>query len=144
MPFLGPVFWRSIIYLRRWGKAESWIKSLVYAKHKARIIKVNLYQNSCSCLRHILDPWPKSVCVCIHTQSHPTLCQPMDCRLPSYSVHWILPVTILEESAISSSRRSSQPRDPTCISYVSWIGSRFLETLDQISTAKLTSGSILI
>ena len=55
-------------------------------------------------------------------QSCHTLCDPMDCSPPGSSVHGILQARILEWVAISFSRRSSQPRDQTCISYVSGIG----------------------
>ena len=44
-------------------------------------------------------------------QSCPTLYNPMDCSLPSSSVHGIFQARILEWVAISFSRRSSQPRD---------------------------------
>ena len=44
-------------------------------------------------------------------QSCPTLCDPMDCSLPGFSVHGIFQARILEWVAISFSRRSSQPRD---------------------------------
>ena len=37
-----------------------------------------------------------------------------DCSLPGFSVHGILQVTILEWVAMSFSRGSSQPRNPTC------------------------------
>ena len=60
------------------------------------------------------------VCVCVRahsvTQLHLTLCTPVDCGLPGYSVRGILQARILEWVAISSSRASSQPRDPTCVS----------------------------
>ena len=45
-----------------------------------------------------------------------TLCDPMDCSPPGSSVHDISHARILEWVAISSTRRSSQPRDWTCIS----------------------------
>ena len=46
----------------------------------------------------------------------------MDCRLPGSSVHGIFQARILEWLAISFSRESSQPRDPTCISCIGrWI-----------------------
>ena len=45
----------------------------------------------------------------------PTLCDPMDCSLPGFSVHGILQARILEWVAIPFSRRSSQPRDWTRI-----------------------------
>ena len=50
-------------------------------------------------------------------QSCLTLCDPMDCSLPGTSVHGILQARILEWAAVPSSRGSSRPRDPTCISY---------------------------
>ena len=53
------------------------------------------------------------VCVCEVPQSCPTLCHPMDCSLPGFSVHRILQARILEWVAISFSRASSRPRDRT-------------------------------
>ena len=69
------------------------------------------------------------VCACMHAkslQSCLTLCHPMDCSLPDPSVHGILQARILEWVAMPSSRGSSWPRDQTCISYVSCIGSQVL------------------
>ena len=45
-----------------------------------------------------------------------TLCDPMGCSLPGSSVNGILYTRILEWGAISFSRGSSRPRDPTHIS----------------------------
>ena len=39
-----------------------------------------------------------------------TLCDPMDCSLPSSSVHGVLQARVLEWVAISFSRGSSRPR----------------------------------
>ena len=50
------------------------------------------------------------VCVCACIQSHPTLCDPMDCRRSSSSVHEILQVRILQWLVMPSFRGSSQPR----------------------------------
>ena len=47
-------------------------------------------------------------------QSCPSVYNPMDCRLPGFSVHRILQARILEWVAISFSLGSSQPRDWTC------------------------------
>jgi len=41
------------------------------------------------------------------TQSCPTLCDPMDCSLPGFSVHGIFQARVLEWVAISFSRGSS-------------------------------------
>ena len=58
-------------------------------------------------------------------QSCPTLCNPRGCSPPDTSVHGILQSRILEWFARPSFRGSSQPRDQTCIPYISWIGSFF-------------------
>ena len=51
-----------------------------------------------------------------------TLCDPMDCSPPGFSVHGILQARILEWVAIPFSRASSQPRDRTWVSCISrWI-----------------------
>ena len=49
-------------------------------------------------------------------QSCPTLCNPMDCSLPSSSVHGVFQAIVLEWIAISLSSGSSQPRDRTRVS----------------------------
>ena len=57
------------------------------------------------------------------TQSCPTLCNTVDCSLPSSSVHGILQARILEWVAISFSRGSSQRTDRTWVSRIA--GRRF-------------------
>ena len=47
-----------------------------------------------------------------------TLSNPMDCSPPGSSVNGILQARILEWAAMPSSRRSSQPRDPTEVSHI--------------------------
>ena len=59
------------------------------------------------------------VCVCVRAQSCPTHCDPMDCSPLGSSVHGTSQARILDWLASSSSRESSQPRDPICSSYVS-------------------------
>ena len=61
------------------------------------------------------------------TQSCLTLCSPMDCSPPGFSVHGILQARILEWVAIPFSRGSSQPRAWT---WVSWICRRILYGLN--------------
>ena len=56
-------------------------------------------------------------------QSYPTLCDPVDCSPPGFSVHGILWARILEWVAISFSRGSSLPRDRTQVSLIA--GRRF-------------------
>ena len=50
----------------------------------------------------------------------------MDYSLPGSSIHGIFQARILEWVAMPSSRRSSQPKDQTQISYVSCIGRQVL------------------
>ena len=62
-------------------------------------------------------------CVCAQLLSCVQLfCDPMDSSSPGSSVCGISQARILEWIAISSLRRSSQPRDWTCISHDSCIG----------------------
>ena len=51
-------------------------------------------------------------------QSCPTLCNPMDCSPPGFSVHRNLQARILEWVAISSSKGSSRLRDHTQVSCI--------------------------
>ena len=55
-------------------------------------------------------------------QLYLTLCDPIDCSLPGSSVHGALQARILEWVAMTFSRGSSWPRDPT---WVSCIAGRF-------------------
>ena len=48
----------------------------------------------------------------------PTLCDPVDCSPPGFSIHGILQARILEWVTISFSRRSSWPRDRTQVSHI--------------------------
>ena len=62
-------------------------------------------------------------CMCAKSlQSCLTLGDSMDCIPPGSSVHGILRARILERVAISSSRRSSRPRDRTLVSPVFCVG----------------------
>ena len=57
------------------------------------------------CMIHLACVLAKSL------QSSPTLCNLVDCSLPTSSVHGILQARILESVAMPSSRGSSLPRD---------------------------------
>ena len=72
---------------------------------------------------------PRFYHACVHAkwlQSYPILCKPMHCNLPGSSVHGILQARILEWVAMPSCRGSSQLRDQTRVSYVSFIGRQVL------------------
>ena len=58
----------------------------------------------------------------VSTQLCLTLCNPIDCSLPGFSIHGIFQARILEQVAISFSRGSSQPRDWTHVSYINCTG----------------------
>ena len=69
--------------------------------------------------------WPgwqmlKNLCYfcCLVAKSSLTLCHPMDCSPPGFSVHGNLQAKILEWVAISFSRGSSQPRNRTWVSCI--------------------------
>ena len=57
-------------------------------------------------------------CCCSVAKLCPTLCSPMDCSLPVSSFHRISQARRLEWVAISFSRGSSWPRDPTHVSCI--------------------------
>ena len=62
------------------------------------------------------------VCVCVCVQSHPTLCDPMDCSSPGSSVHRIFQERILQWVAVFCARGSSQHRDWTKVSCIGrWV-----------------------
>ena len=76
-------------------------------------------------------------CVCAKLlQSCPTLCDPMDCSPPGSSVRGIVQVRILEWVAMPSSRGFFQPRDQTCISYISCLGRRVLYHLHHLGSCQ--------
>ena len=55
---------------------------------------------------------------CLVAQSCLTLCNPMDCSPPGFSVHGILQARILERVAMPFSEGSSQPRNQTQVSCI--------------------------
>ena len=56
-------------------------------------------------------------------QSCPTLCNPIHCSLPDFSIHGIFQARVLEWVAFSFSRGSSRPRDQTQVFCI--VGRRF-------------------
>ena len=62
------------------------------------------------------------MCMCAKSpQSCPTLCATMYYSLSGSAVHGILEARILKWVAMPSSRGFSQPRDQTCVPYISCI-----------------------
>ena len=64
----------------------------------------------------------------MRAQSHPALCNPMDCTLSGPSAHGIFQARILEQVAISYSGRSSQLRDGTKSPGSAALAGRFFTT----------------
>ena len=73
-------------------------------------------------LKHLLGICVKSIQLC------PTLCDPVNSSQPGFSVHGILQSRILECVVVPSSRRSSQPRDQTCLLTSPALTGRFFTT----------------
>ena len=70
---------------------------------------------------------------------YPTLYNLMDCSPPGSSIHGISQARIPEWVAISFSRKSSQPRDQTLIS---WIGRQIPIQLSHLESLFLINGII--
>ena len=70
-------------------------------------------------------------CCCLVAKLWPTLCDPMDCGLPGFSVHGISQTSILEWVAISFSMGSSWPRDWT---HISCLVGKFFLSLNHLKT----------
>ena len=75
----------------------------------------------CLCSNYNLSPKVPCLPACSAAQTCPTLCNPRDCSPPGFLVHEILQARIQQWAAISSSRRSSKPRDQTWVSCTSCI-----------------------
>ena len=105
-------------------------------KAKSHLIRLNIYL--CFPLRFLQFHFSMSIfrpfdiysggSCCSVPKSCPTLCDPMDCSQPGFSVHGSLQARILEWVAFSFSRGSSQPRDRTPISCASSLAGRFFTT----------------
>ena len=77
----------------------------------------------------LLTPLNSIVGACSAIQLSLTLWDSMDCSPPGSSVHEIFQARILEWVAMLSSRGSSQHRDRTCVSCISYIGRQILYQL---------------
>ena len=71
------------------------------------------------------------------SQLCPTLCNPVNCRLPGSSIHGIFQARVLEWVATSFSRGSSQLRDQTRVSRI--VGRRFYHLSHQGSPSSYSS-----
>ena len=93
-----------------------WAAVYGVAQSRTRLKRLSSSSSSSACLRGT------SLQLC------PTLCDPMECSLPSSFVHGVLQARIPEWVAKPSSRGSSRSRDRTCISWGFCIAGRFFTT----------------
>ena len=100
------------------GSADTPHPSLIHVIHTARST-TPLLPCLDPALILVLWPWVRhmtSLWTVLVTQLCWTLCNPMDCSPPGFSVQGILQARILEWTAIAFSRGTSQPRDRTLVS----------------------------
>ena len=98
-----------------WARPLSWNQSVTFATMHEPTLTSYCHPESIVCSRT-----HSSWCICykwvLVVQSYLTLWDPMDCRLPGFSVHGVLQARILRWVAIPFSRGSSLPRDQTQVS----------------------------
>ena len=85
----------------------------IWATREAQVKQITLPQCGCASSNQVK----------VKVKSCPTLCDPMDCSLPGFSVHGIFQSRVLEWVAISFSKGSFRPRDQTQVSRI--VGRRF-------------------
>ena len=127
---------------RKWVLAVFWFQLWV-AWDTARpgsflqfgYVRVCMCLYVCTCTYSVVSDWSDlahAKCflalrgACMPAESCLTPRDPMDCSPPGSAVHGILEARILVWVTSSSSRGSSWPRDQTCLSCVSDIGSQIL------------------
>ena len=105
-------------------------------------VSLNTWYRICSPERHlkqnlitrILYKWCV-MCVCVCVQSCLTLCDPMDCNSPGFSVHWLLQARILEWVAMPSPGDLSNPGiEPASLMSPAWAGRSFSLPLCHLGT----------
>ena len=106
----SPLGWTGWISLQSKRRSRVFSNTTVQ-KHQFFGAHPSLWSNS-----HI-HTWLLETPCCLVTKLCLTLCDPMDCSLPGFSVHGISQARILEWVAISCFRESSWPRDRTRVSF---------------------------
>ena len=99
---------------------KCWVSEKNLSKIKHFLLSEPLSSSFISASDVWMDPVKITFVCCLVADSCPTLCDPMDCSPPGFSVHGVLVHSrILQWVAISFSRGSSWFRDWTCISCIS-------------------------
>ena len=99
-----------------------WLHGLQHTKLPCPSLSPGICSDSCPLSQWCVRSMCCVLCCAQSPQSCPTLCDPVDCSPPGYSVHGISQARILEWVVVPSFRRSSQPRDWTPVSYLSRTG----------------------
>ena len=117
----------------------SWVSQL-QSIHPTDILFVSSLKNLCVCVcvRACV------LCVCVCFQSHPTLCDPMDCSSPGSSVHRIFQERILQWVAVFCARGSSQHRDRTNVFCIGRWVLYHCATWEAKTSAFLSKGDVVI
>ena len=94
------------------GDSRSWSSWDLKRKSQTKcfFFYIFFHRSNCCSHQHIERSEVAQLC--------PTLCDPMYCSLPGFSVHGIFQARVLEWVAISFSRGSSWPRDRTQVSCI--------------------------
>ena len=117
------------------GRGTWWAAVYGVAQSRTQLKWLSMHARSYQICNSMLSPKtmhrPKKSCyrktvpidllnTCLHAcpSSCLTLCNPMGCSLPCSSVHGIFQAKIMKWVAIFSSRRTSWPRDWTCVSCI--------------------------
>ena len=94
-----------------WGRKESDVTQRL--NNNNQTWKISTRGHCCTSVTFCEPLSPLQLC--------PTLCNPMDCSPPGFSVHGIIQARVLEWAVMPSSRELSQSRDQICVSYISCI-----------------------
>ena len=123
----GAIPWSRLRGTLSSSEDPGWVRPAVHQLHRGQYRWVWLY---CISVLGSVPAGPSdsdaSLHLCVLCDQSCRLCDPVNCNLPSSSVHGIFQTRILGWVAMPSFRGSSWPRDQTCISCVSCIGRWFL------------------
>ena len=111
------------MHLKNYVSLSSWKKTLL--RPQSWSSDTTIHSLYLEFFQHLYNCMYSSLCANL-LQSCLTLWDPMNFSLPGSSVHGILQARILKWAGMPFSRGSSQPRNQTCVSYVSCIGRQVL------------------
>ena len=135
--------YNEIINMREMGLIIQSIRGLLEQSIKKKKKKNNILYITVHTAQETLEDVPKDKSTKVKwsevTQSCLTLCDPMDCSPPGFSIHGIFQALVLEWVAISFSRGSSQPRDWTQVSHIAGRGFTIWATRESVKANSRTT-----